>query len=176
MKEITNVKLGFNKKAEVVVIADIDMKHEEDIDSLFLCFFTILHPPLRLSLLTSGCLTEKLAAVLGQDEETIDGLMRQNPELYAGLIQQHTEALLQSGVERSKIVLENKKNAQEASGILASMLKNGYYIQKTRYHFPDSPTQKQEQEVDITSLSHAFKAMSEICKRWDDTKLHEELP
>ena len=176
MKEITNVKMGFNKKAEVVVIADIDMKHEKDIDSLFLCFFTILHPPLRLSLLTSGCLTEKLAEVLGQKEGTIDDLMRQNPELYAGLIQQHTEALLQSGVERSKIVLEKKKNAQEASGILASMLKNGDYIQKTRYHFPDFPTQKQEQEVDITSLSSAFKARSDICKRWDDPKLHEELP
>ena len=176
MKEITGVKLGFNKKAEVVVITNVDMKDEDDIDSLFLCFFTILHPPLRFSLLTSGCLNAKLAEVLNQEEETIDGLLRQNPELYAALIQQNTEALLTSGVERSKIVLENEKNAQEASGILASMLKNGYYIQKTRYHFPNSPTQKQEQQVDIASLSTAFKAMSEICKRWDDTKLHEELP
>ncbi len=56
MKEITKVKIGFNKNTEVIVIADIDMKDNSDLDSLFLCFFTILHPPLRLSVLTTGCL------------------------------------------------------------------------------------------------------------------------
>ena len=41
MKSIKNVKLGFNKNAEVTVVADVEMKDENDIDSLFLCFFTI---------------------------------------------------------------------------------------------------------------------------------------
>ena len=51
MKSIKNVKLGFNKNAEVTVVADVEMKDENDIDSLFLCFFTILNPPLRLSII-----------------------------------------------------------------------------------------------------------------------------
>ena len=37
MKEIKNVKLGFNKKAEVMVLADVFMEGEDDVDSLFLC-------------------------------------------------------------------------------------------------------------------------------------------
>ena len=44
MNGISNIKLGFNKKAEVTVIADVKMKGEDDMDSLFLCFFTILNP------------------------------------------------------------------------------------------------------------------------------------
>ena len=56
MKSIRNVKVCFNKKAEVLVVADVDMKSEDDVDSLFLCFFTILNPPLRLSVITAGAL------------------------------------------------------------------------------------------------------------------------
>jgi len=129
MKEIKQVKLGFNKKAEVTVIADIDMKSDDDIDSLFLCFFTILS----------------------------------------------TEQLLTFGEEQNKINLESAANAKQASAILTSMLQNGFYVQKTRYHFPTKQTQKQEQKVDISQLKPAFKAMLEICKKWDDPKLLEEL-
>jgi hypothetical protein len=55
------------------------------------------------------------------------------------------------------------------------MLKNGYYIQKTRYHFPNGETKKQEQQVDVSSLQEPFKAMVDICKRWNDPKLKEAL-
>ena len=55
MREIKNVKLGFNKKAQVIVKADVVMKGEDDVDSLFLCFFTIMTEPLRLAVFTSGC-------------------------------------------------------------------------------------------------------------------------
>ena len=45
--QIKQVKLGFNKNAEVTVVADIEMKTDSDLDSLFLCFFTILHPSFK---------------------------------------------------------------------------------------------------------------------------------
>jgi len=151
------------------------MNDEDDIDSLFLCYFTILNPPLRLSLLTAGCLSAKLAQIIGQKEEIVDKMLRENPEMYSALIQQNQETILTSAIERSKFVLNSPKNSQEASGILASMIKNGYYIQKTRYHFPNAPTKKQEQQVPVANLIPAFKTMNEICKRWNDPTLKEGL-
>lgn len=175
MKEIKQVKLGFNKNAEVTVVADIEMKTDSDLDSLFLCFFTILHPPLRLSVITTGCLNEHLAALYNQDISSIDKMMSDNEEMYGAMIQQSTEQLLTFGEEQNKIELNSAENAKQASAILTSMLQKGFYVQKTRYHFPTSPTQKQEQKVDISQLKPAFKTMLEISKRWNDPKLLEEL-
>ena len=101
MNGISNIKLGFNKKAEVTVIADVDMKGEDDIDSLFLCFFTILNPELRLSVLTTGCLNDHLATILGIPSTSVLEMMTTNPEMYSGAIQQNTEQLLEYGVEQN---------------------------------------------------------------------------
>ncbi len=175
MKSIKNVKLGFNKNADVTVVADVEMKGKEDIDSLFLCFFTILNPPLRLSVLTSGCINEQLAEILQQTPETIEKLMRDNTELYGAMIQQHTEAMLQNGEEQNKVLLDSEMNSKNARLILTSMIDRGFYHQKTRYHFPNGDKQIQEQQVDITPLKEAFQVMLEICKRWDDPNLKDEL-
>tara|TARA_R110001606_G_scaffold385249_2_gene548692 strand:+ start:204 stop:734 length:531 start_codon:yes stop_codon:yes gene_type:complete len=175
MKQISQVKLGFNKKAEVIVVADIQMKTDSDLDSLFLCFFTILHPPLRLSVITTGSLNDHLSTIYKQDVLAIDKIMEDNEEMYGSMIHQSTEQLLTFGEEQNKILLESADKAEQASALLTSMLKHGYYIQKTRYHFPTAPTQKQEQKVDISTLKPAFKTMLEICKRWNDPTLHEEL-
>ncbi len=175
MKSIKNVKLGFNKNAEVTVVADIEMKDENDIDSLFLCFFTILNPPLRLSVITSGAINEQLSQLLGQSPKMIEEMMKTNGEMYSMLIQQNTETMLQNGDEQNKIELNSASNSANASAILTSMLKNGYYIQKTRYYFPNGNKERQEQKVDVSTLKQAFKAMLEICKRWDDPALLESL-
>jgi len=175
MKQIKNVKLGFNKNAEATVIADIEMKSADDIDSLFLCFFTILHPPLRLSVITSGCLNEKLATIIGQTPEMVEEMMKTNGEMYSMLIQQNTEAMLQQGDEQNKIELNSQTNSTHATALLTSMIQKGYYIQKTRYIFPNGDKQKQEQKVDVSSLKQAFTAMLEICRRWDDEELQEAL-
>ena len=175
MKAIRNVKLGFNKNADVTVVADVEMKGKEDIDSLFLCFFTILNPPLRLSVITAGCLNEQLSKIIGQDTAMIENMMKENPEMYGMLIQENTENLLNNGEEQNKILLDSDINSQKARLILTSMLDRGYYIQKTRYYFPNGDKEKQEQKVEITPLKRAFEAMLEICKRWDDPPLKEEL-
>jgi len=175
MKGIKNVKLGFNKDADVMVVADVEMNGNEDIDSLFLCFFTILNPPLRLSVITAGCLNEHLSKIIGQDTAMIENMMKENPEMYGMLIQENTENLLNNGEEQNKILLDSDTNSQKARLILTSMLDRGYYIQKTRYYFPNGDKEKQEQKVEITPLKRAFEAMLEICKRWDDPALKEEL-
>ena len=175
MKRIKNVKLGFNKDAEVTIVADVEMNGKEDIDSLFLCFFTILHPPLRLSVITAGCLNEELGNIIGQNTDTVEKLMKENPEMYGMLIQENTEAMLENGVEQNKIILDSPMNSKNARLILTSMLDRGFYHQKTRYHFPNGEKEKQEQKVDITPLKQAFETMLEICKRWDDPALKEEL-
>lgn len=175
MKGIKNVKLGLNKNADVTVVADVEMKENNDIDSLFLCFFTILHPPLRLSVITAGCLNEQLAKIIGQDVDIIEKMMKENPEMYGMLIQQHTENLLSNGEEQNKIPLDSEMNSTNARLILTSMLDRGFYIQKTRYYFPNGEKEQQEQKVEIAPLKEAFQAMLEICKRWDDPALKEEL-
>jgi hypothetical protein len=130
---------------------------------------------LRLSVITTGCLNQHLSTILGIPESSILEMMESNGEMYGSMIQQNTEILLEKGEEQNKILLSSAEQAQSASAILTSMLKNGYYIQKTRYHFPNSEMQKREQKVDISSLKEPFKAMLEICKRWDDKQLHEAL-
>lgn len=175
MKRIKNVKLGFNKDAEVTVVADVEMNGKDDIDTLFLCFFTILNPPLRLSVITAGCLNEALGKIIGQDISVIEKMMEENPEMYGLLIQQNTETLLQNGEEQNKVMLDSPTNSKNARLILTSMLDRGFYHQKTRYYFPNGDKQQQEQKVDITPLKQAFETMLEICKRWDDPKLKEEL-
>ena len=77
MKGIKNVKLGFNKNADVMVVTDVEMNGNEDMDSLFLCFFTILNPPLRLSVITAGCLNEQLSKIIGQDTAMIENMMKE---------------------------------------------------------------------------------------------------
>ena len=159
MKEITEIKLGLNRKAEVTVIADIQMKEDSDLDSLFLCFFTILHPPLRLSVITTGCLNDHLAKIYKQDISSIDKLMHENEEMYGSMIQQSTEELLTFGEEQNKVVLNSVKNAESASALLASMLKCGYYIQKTRYHFLlHQPKNKSKKWI-----LHPLNLLSRLC-------------
>jgi len=130
---------------------------------------------LRLSVITAGCLNEQLSKIIGQDTAMIENMMKENPEMYGMLIQENTENLLNNGEEQNKILLDSDINSQKARLILTSMLDRGYYIQKTRYYFPNGDKEKQEQKVEITPLKRAFEAMLEICKRWDDPALKEEL-
>ena len=79
MKQINSVKLAMNKDAKVIMLADIEMGDSTDIDSLFLCYFTILTPPLRLSVLTSGNLVQKLSVIMNVEEKNLLNLLETNP-------------------------------------------------------------------------------------------------
>ena len=168
MKEVKSVKIGFNKKTEVVLVADVDMGGKDDVDSLFLCYFTILIPPLRLSVLTTDCLLQRLAQLMGKTENEMKNLLVKNPQQYAILIQKNTEKLMEFGVEQSKITLNNTQSANQARALVASIIKNGFYIQKSRFHFPEGNVETQEQVVEIKGMEPTFQAMLEVCKNWKE--------
>jgi len=171
MKQITSVKLGMNKNADVVLVADVEMGDEEDIDTLFLCYFTILAEPLRLSVLTTGQLLEKLGVILNRNTEDMKQLMLQSPHDYAMLVQENTENLMESGVEQTRIMLDSDETAKQGRALIASILNSGQYLQKTRFHFADGTTQEQEQQVPIKGMESTFKTMLEICKKWNEVSV-----
>ena len=173
MKQVKSVKIGFNKKTEVVLVADVDMSGKDDMDSLFLCYFTILIPPLRLSVLTTDCLLQRLAELMGKTEDEMKHLLVNNPQQYAILIQSNTEKLMEFGVEQSKITLDNTQSANQARALVASIIKNGFYIQKSRFHFPEGNIETQEQVVEIKGMEPTFQAMLEVCKNWKEVKDNE---
>lgn len=170
MKQVRTVKIGFNKETEVVLIADVEMSNKEDMDSLFLCYFTILIPPLRLSVLTTDCLLQRLGGLLGKSIQEMETLLINNPQQYAMLIQKNTEKLMEFGVEQSKITLDNTQSANQARALVASIIKNGYYIQKSRFHFPEGNVETQEQKVEIAGMEPTFQAMLDVCKNWKEVK------
>lgn len=174
MKSIESMKIALNKKAEVVLLTDIHMKSDKDIDSLFLNFFTLMNPPLRLSVLGVGCLSREIGVLMGLTESQMNQMLQDKPEVYTNILQQKTEELLQNGEEYAKINLDNEDSAKNVRAILTSMISNGYYIQRIKYHFP-SGVQKQDQKVDISQLKPAFMQMLEIAKRWNDESFLEEL-
>jgi hypothetical protein len=175
MKELSEIKIALNKNAEVVLVTNAVMNDENDIDSLFLNFFTILSDPLRLSILGVGCLSKQLANLLGTDEQSINNLLANDTDTYTNMLQAKTQELLVGySEEYAKIVLNDEKNAKNARAILTSLISNGYYKQKVNYLFP-SGNQKQEQIVEVKEMIPAFKQMLEIVKRYDDEEFLKEL-
>jgi hypothetical protein len=170
MKQIRSVKLAMNKNADVIMLADVEMG-ANDIDSLFLCYFTILTPPLRMSVLTSGQLVEKLSVIMNVDKSVLLNLLQNNPEEYAKYVQNYTNELIAQADEQSRIVLDNDDSANQGRALIASILKSGYYLQKTKFHFPDGTVQEQEQKIDIKGMEQTFRAMLDICKNWRDVEV-----
>lgn len=170
MKQIRSVRLAMNKNADVIMLADVVMG-KDDIDSLYLCYFTILTPPLRLSVLTSGQLVEKLSKIMNVDKSILINLLQQSPEEYAKYVQTYTNELIGQADEQSRIVLDNDDSASQGRALIASILKSGYYLQKTKFHFPDGTVQEQEQKIDINGMEQTFRAMLDICKNWRDVEV-----
>jgi len=170
MKQIRSVKLAMNKNADVIMLADVEMG-ANDIDSLFLCYFTILTPPLRMSVLTSGQLVEKLSVIMNVDKAVLLNLLQNNPEEYAKYVQNYTNELIAQADEQSRIVLDNDDSANQGRALIASILKSGYYLQKTKFHFPDGTVQEQEQKINIKGMEQTFRAMLDICKNWRDVEV-----
>lgn len=152
------------------MLADVEMG-ENDIDSLFLCYFTVLTPPLRLSVLTSGQLVQKLSVIMNMKEEVLLNLLQTNPEEYAKYIQNYTNELIGQADEQNRILLDSEENANQGRALIASILKSGYYLQKTKFYFPDGTVQEQDQKIDIKGMEQTFRAMLDICKNWKDVEV-----
>ena len=175
MKSLKTIQIALNKKAEVVLLTNVDMADDNDPDTLFLNFFTILADPLRLSILGVGCLSNKLATLIGSDEDSINKLLLNSPEIYTNMLQQKTqEMLVGHSQEYAKINLDSEKNAKNVRAILTSLVGNGFYKQVVHYEFP-SGIKKEEQIVEITDMKPAFKQMLEIVKRYDDEEYLKQI-
>jgi len=175
MKSLNKIQIALNKNAEVVLLTEIDMKDDNDPDTLFLNFFTILAEPLRLSILGVGCLSSKLATLVGSDEKSINNVLMNNPELYTNMLQQKTQQMLvDDSEEYAKILLDGEKNAKNVRAIMTSLLSNGFYKQIVHYNFP-SGVKKEEQIVEITDMKPAFKQMLEIVKRYNDEEYLKQI-
>lgn len=173
MKQINSVKLAMNKDAKVIMLADIEMGDSTDIDSLFLCYFTILTPPLRLSVLTSGNLVQKLSVIMNVEEKNLLNLLETNPLEYSKYVQQYTNQLISEADEQNRILLDSEENAKQARMLITAILDAGYYLQKTKFTFADGTVQEQEQKISIDGMKPTFKAMLDICKEWKNVVVEQ---
>ena len=173
MKGIKSVKLAMNKETKVVMVSEIEMGDESDIDSLFLCYFTILTPPLRLSVLTSGQLVQKLSKLMNVDEKNLINLLKTDPLEYSKYVQQYTNELISVADEQNRILLDSDENAKQARMLITSILDAGYYLQKTKFIFENGTVQEQEQKISIEGMKPTFKAMLDICKNWKEVVIEQ---
>mgnify|MGYP003127504632 FL=1 len=166
MKEIKNVKLGvIPKTMEVSVNSEVIMLNKEDFDDLYVVMFNIMDEPLRLSLITIGNLSSILKA-RGLTDEQIKNMYESNPESYLGEALNNPESFDNFAKENIRITLDSAENAQKARLLISSMIEKKYYLQKTKYIFPEESVDK-EQKVDTTELIPQLKLMLEIIKQWE---------
>ena len=92
-------------------------------------------------------------------------LCMNNPESYLGETL-NNPGLLMTYLENVRITLDSADNAQKARLLISSMIQNKYYLQKTKYIFPEESVEK-EQKVDTTELIPQLKLMLEIIKQWE---------
>ncbi len=83
------------------------------------------------------------------------------------------ESIFESAKEMVKIVLDSEKKAAQARLILASMIDNGHYMQKTKYVFNGEEIETKLQKIETEELSLQLKAMIEIVKQWETFDMDE---
>ena len=173
MKEIKKVKLGVNKDAIVVVSSDVEMKSKEDADEAYIIMFNIIGDPLRLGIIVVGNMLDKAIENTNLSKSQLVALMETNPEKYLEAAMKDPERIFDSAQEMVKIVLDSEKKAAQARLILASMVDNGHYLQRTRYSFEGEEIEIKEQKIETEELALQLKAMIEIVKQWETFDMEE---
>ena len=72
-----------------------------------------------------------------------------------------------------KIVLDSEKKSAQARLILASMVDNEHYLQRTKYTFKGEEIEVKEQRIETEELALQLKAMIEIVKQWETFDMKE---
>ena len=115
MEKIDNLKLALDPKTmELIVTADVIMKHKDDFDDLYLIMFNIMDDPLRLSIIGVCNLLEMAMENTNMNEAQLLSLLRANPEKYITLATQNVEAMASRGNEFISINLDSADNAKRA--------------------------------------------------------------
>jgi len=167
MEKITKVKLGLNKEAIVVVSGEVDMLSKTDKDEAYIIMFNIIGDPLRLGIIVIGQMLDKALKNTNLSKEQLNVLMEADPEKFLEAAMKNPELLFTDAQEMVKIVLDSDKKSQQARLVLASMVENGHYIQKTTYSFGGEVIEVKEQKIETEELALQLKAMIEIVKQWD---------
>ena len=167
MKEIKRVKLGVNKEAVVVVSSEVEMKSKDDTDEAYIIMFNIIGDPLRLGIIVVGNMLDKAKENTNLNEAQLEKLMEMDPEKYLQAAMKDPEKIFESAQEMVKIVLDSEKKAAQARLILASMIDNEHYMQRTRYVFEGEEIAVKEQRIETEELVLQLKAMIEIVKQWE---------
>tara|TARA_R110001592_G_scaffold32099_1_gene112526 strand:+ start:6936 stop:7511 length:576 start_codon:yes stop_codon:yes gene_type:complete len=173
MKEIKKVKLGVNKDAIVVVSSDVEMTSKDDADEAYIIMFNIIGDPLRLGIIVVGNMLDKAIENTNLSKSQLVALMETNPEKYLEAAMKDPDRIFDSAQEMVKIVLDSEKKAAQARLILASMVDNGHYLQRTRYSFNGEEIEIKEQKIETEELALQLKAMIEIVKQWETFDMEE---
>ncbi len=173
MKEIKRVKLGVNKEAVVVVSSEVEMKSKDDTDEAYIIMFNIIGDPLRLGIIVVGNMLDKAKENTNLNEAQLEKLMETDPEKYLQAAMKDPEKIFESAQEMVKIVLDSEKKAAQARLILASMIDNEHYMQRTRYVFEGEEIAVKEQRIETEELVLQLKAMIEIVKQWETFDMEE---
>ena len=173
MKEIKRVKLGVNKEAVVVVSSEVEMKSKDDTDEAYIIMFNIIGDPLRLGIIVVGNMLERAKENTNLNEAQLEKLMETDPEKYLQAAMKDPEKIFDSAQEMVKIVLDSEKKAAQARLILASMIDNEHYMQRTRYVVEGEEIIVKEQRIETEELVLQLKAMIEIVKQWETFDMEE---
>ena len=167
MKEITKVKLGINKDAIVVVSSNVEMHDKNDKDEAYIIMFNIIGDPLRLGIIVVGGMLDNAISNTNLSKEQLILLMENDPEKYLQAAMKDPEKIFDSAQEMVKIVLDSEKKSAQARLILASMVDNGHYLQRTTYLHNGEELETKEQKIETDELALQLKSMIEIVKQWE---------
>lgn len=167
MKEIKKVKLGIDADTIVVVSSEVEMRSKNDKDDAYIVMFNIIGDPLRLGIIVVGNMLDKALQNTNLSEEQLVALMEASPEKYLEAAMKNPDLIFESAQEMVKVMLDSEKKASQARLLLASMVNNGYYMQKTTYTFNGEVVEVKEQRIETEDFAMQLKAMIEIVKQWD---------
>tara|TARA_R110000751_G_scaffold216183_10_gene319525 strand:+ start:141 stop:719 length:579 start_codon:yes stop_codon:yes gene_type:complete len=176
MQSVKKVKLGLNAEMEVVVTADVNMKHKADLDDVYFVMFNVLDTPLRFVVSTAGNFTEFLVERGTEETEINKWFSEETPDKFLEEVVQHQTDILIHSDEKVRVILDTQKNADLARVVVSSMIEKGYFINITNYNIPgiDEPVQK-VQQVPTESLFQDFATMLEVIKEWENFDFEEFL-
>tara|TARA_R110002020_G_scaffold70207_2_gene182326 strand:- start:1673 stop:2104 length:432 start_codon:yes stop_codon:yes gene_type:complete len=142
MKEITKATVKLNKNGLLVDVA-IDM-NPQDGDGLYIIHFAIVEETkdeLRFSVLATTNLS---------DAHTEDDLIENTSEIWT-------------------IALDNPKAVEKARLILATMVAEGSYYQRTTYSWPDREPVEKADKQDVSQLKIEFNKLLQILRDRQET-------
>ena len=137
MKGITKATVKLNQNG-LLIDVDIDM-NSDDGDGLYIMHFAIVEETkedFRFSVLATTNLS---------DAKTEDDLIENTQEIWS-------------------LPLTDNKNFDQARLILATMVKSGFYYQRTTYHWPDRDNVEKVDKQDVVQLKTEFKKLLDILR------------